>query len=92
MLIHAAGDEPNLAHTAPGSEQGHGCCRYELFGARYVVVSDPKVLPKLLDSEKFTMDAHSAAVAGSLSKEAHIALAPAFTTEGAKSVSRPSDE
>ena len=65
-------------------------CRYELFGARYVVVSDPKVLPKLLDSEKFTMDAHSAAVAGSLSKEAHTALAPAFATEGAKSAYCPS--
>ena len=55
-----------------------------------MVVSDPKVLPKLLDSEKFMMDAHSAAVAGSLSKEAHTALAPAFSTEGAKSVSCPS--
>ena len=58
--------------------------RYEVFGARYVVVSDPKVLPKFLDSEKFTMDTHSAAVAGSLSKEAHAAIAPAFSTEGAK--------
>ena len=58
--------------------------RYEVFGARYVVVSDPKVLPKFLDSEKFTMDTHSAAVAGSLSKEAHTAIAPAFSTEGAK--------
>jgi len=55
-----------------------------VFGARYVVVSDPKVLPKFLDSEKFTMDTHSAAVAGSLSKEAHAAIAPAFSTEGAK--------
>ena len=48
------------------------------------MVSDPKVLPAVLSSEKFTMDAHSAAVAGSLSKEAHAAIAPAFTTEGAK--------
>ena len=58
--------------------------RYDVCGARYVVVSDPKVLPAILSSEKFTMDAHSAAVAGSLSKEAHAAITPAFTTEGAK--------
>ncbi|CAL5224171.1 g6811 [Coccomyxa viridis] len=58
--------------------------RYDVCGARYVVVSDPKVLPVLLSSEKFTMDTHSAAVAGSLSKEAHAAIAPAFSTEGAK--------
>lgn len=49
-----------------------------------MVVSDPKLLPVVLDSEKFTTDMHSAAVAGSLSKEAHTALAPAFTPEGAK--------
>lgn len=61
------------------------CChRYEVVGARYVVVSNPKVLPELLGSEKFTMDTHSAAVAGSLSKEAHTAIAPAFSSEGAK--------
>ncbi len=49
-----------------------------------MVVSDPKILPVLLSSEKFTMDTHSAAVAGSLSKEAHAAITPAFSTEGAK--------
>ena len=49
-----------------------------------MVLSDPKVLPALLSSEKFTMDTHSAAVAGSLSKEAHTAIAPAFSAEGAK--------
>ena len=53
-------------------------------GARYVVVSNPKLLPELLGSNKFTMDTHSAAVAGSLSKEAHAAIAPAFSPEGAK--------
>ena len=58
--------------------------RYDVCGARYVVVSDPKILPVLLSSEKFTMDTHSAAVAGSLSKEAHAAITPAFSTEGAK--------
>ena len=65
-----------------GPYDWHHQSRYTVLGRTFVVVSDPKVLPAVLDSgafEKSPLGSDSG-----LSKEAHAGLTPAFGTEGAK--------
>ena len=58
------------------------CSRYTVLGRTFVVVSDPKVLPAVLDSSNFVKSPLGGD--GGLSEEAHTGLAPAFGAEGAK--------
>lgn len=59
-----------------------GLFRYTVLGRTFVVVSNPAVLPGVLESDAFVKS--PLAGAGGLSKEAHAGLASAFGTEGAK--------
>jgi hypothetical protein len=56
--------------------------RYTVLGRTFVVVSNPAVLPGVLESDAF--EKSPLAGASGLSKEAHAGLASAFGTEGAK--------